>query len=143
MDKPIPILVVSSEFNNRHALRDILRREGRGAICAATVGEGKELLASQEIGLVFCERALTDGGYRDVLAMTHTLNRNVPVVVTSRLADWNEYLEALNDGAFDLILSPSQSADVVRVLNQVHREDRVTNVSVAGKVHTASAEVSV
>jgi FixJ family two-component response regulator len=64
------------------------------------------------------------------------------LVVTSRLADWDEYLEALNDGAFDLIASPSQTADVVRVLNQAHREDKMTGASVpADNAHTASAEV--
>lgn len=29
MDKPVPILVVSSESKNGHALKDILSREGR------------------------------------------------------------------------------------------------------------------
>ena len=129
MDKPIPILVVSSEFENRCALSDLLDREGRRALCASTVSECKELLACQQIDLVFCERTLTDGTYRDILVVARSLIRNVPLVVTSRLADWDEYLEALNDGAFDLIASPSQPADVVRVLNQVHCEDRMADTS--------------
>jgi DNA-binding NtrC family response regulator len=139
MDKPTPILVVSSELKNRYALRGVLDRENQRVICASTVSECKELLACQDIGLVFCDRALTDGTYRDVLVITRFPSRSVPLVVTSRLADWDEYLEALNDGAFDLIASPSQTADVIRVLNQVFREDRTTGVSVAGNAHTASA----
>ena len=53
MDKPIPILVVSSEFRNRRALRDILNREGWETICASTVGECEEVFANKNIDLVF------------------------------------------------------------------------------------------
>ena len=90
----------------------------------------------------FCERDLSDGTHRDLLAMTRSQGRSVCLVVTSRLADWDEYREALNDGAFDLIASPSQAADVVRVLNQAHRDDKMTGASApADNVHTASSEV--
>jgi hypothetical protein len=45
VDTPIPILVVSSEFKNGHALKDILSREGREVICASTTGECEEVFA--------------------------------------------------------------------------------------------------
>ena len=140
MDNPVLVLVVSSEFKNRHGLRDLLNREGCNAICASTVGECEELLTRQNIGLVFCDRGLTDGTYRDVLAITRSLGRNVRLVVTSRLADWKEYLEALEDGAFDLIASPSQASDTVRVIRQAQREDQMTGTPVAAvKARSASA----
>jgi DNA-binding NtrC family response regulator len=140
MDKPIPILVVSSEFKNRYALKEILSREGWKTISASTVGECEEVLANQKTDLVFCDRGLTDGSYRDILAIARSLGRNARLVVTSRLADWGEYLEALQDGAFDLIASPSQKADVVRVINQAQREDQKTSMPVAaGKALKAAA----
>jgi DNA-binding NtrC family response regulator len=114
MDKPIPILVASSEFKNRRALRDILNREGWETICASTVSECEEVFANKDIDLVFCDRGLTDGTYHNILAITHLLSRNVRLMVTSRVADWDEFLEALHDGAFDLITSPSQTLDIVR-----------------------------
>jgi DNA-binding NtrC family response regulator len=126
MDQPIPILVVSSEPTNRNSVRDALNREGWKTICASTVGVCEEVLANQNIDLVFCDRCLADGTYRDILAMTHSRRRSARLVVTSRLADWDEYLEALHDGAYDLIASPSQTADIVRVLNQAQREDQMT-----------------
>ena len=140
MDKPIPILVVSSEFTNRIALRDILGRKGRKTIYASTVGECKEVFASQNIDIVFCEPRLTDGTYRDILTMMRSRGQSVRLVVTSRLADWDEYLEALDNGAFDLIASPSQTADIVRVLNQVQREDQITSGPATGKGIEAMAE---
>jgi DNA-binding NtrC family response regulator len=142
MDKTIPILVVSSESKNRFALMEILDREGWKTICTSTASECKAVFQNHNIHVVFCERGLSDGTYRDLLAMSRSQGRSVCLVVTSRLADWDEYLAALNDGAFDLIASPSQTADVVRVLNQAHREDKKTGASVpANNAHTASAEV--
>jgi len=142
MDQHIPILVVSSEFKNRFALRDILSREGWETICTSTVSECEELFDSQNIAIVFCERDLTDGTYRDILTMTRSRRRSVRLVVTSRLADWGEYLEALRDGAFDLIASPSQRVDVVRVIDQAQREDQIAGAPVpAGEARAASGGV--
>jgi DNA-binding NtrC family response regulator len=97
------------------------------------------VFANQEIDLVFCDRGLTDGTYRDVLAITRSRSRNVRLVVTSRLADWDEYLEALHDGAFDLIASPSQTADIVRVISQAQREDQKTGTAFDKAVSTSAA----
>jgi DNA-binding NtrC family response regulator len=44
-------------------------------------------------------------------------------VVTSRLADWDEYLDALHHGAFDLITSPCQPTDVLWAVVQARREE--------------------
>jgi len=129
MDRPIPILVVSSESKNRHALRDILNREGWKTICTSTVGECEEVFANQNIDLVFCDPGLTDGTYRDILALSRSRSRGVRLVVMSRLAGWDEYLVALHEGAFDLIASPSQTADIIRVINQAQREDQKTGTA--------------
>ena len=126
MNKPISILVVTSEIGNRNSLKDILDREGLKTICASAVGECEAVLADQSIDLVFCDRGLADGTYRDILTMTRSKSPRVRLVVTSRLADWEEYLEALDDGAFDLIASPSQAADIIRVINQARHEDEMT-----------------
>src|SRR5262252_2484824 len=107
------ILVASSDLESRQALNHILDQEGYETICASRVSECLEILASQPIGLVFCERHLVDGTYRDLLKGSKPLNQKVRVVVTSRHGDWDEYKEALHSGAFDLILSPCQPTDVL------------------------------
>jgi DNA-binding NtrC family response regulator len=125
MDKPIPVLVVSSESENCNALGNTINQEGWSTICASTVGECEGVLAEQNIDLVFCERDLTDGTYRDVLVIARSRRRSARLVVVSRLANWDEYLEALREGAFDLIASPYKSADIAHVLNQAYREDQM------------------
>jgi len=139
MDSPVQILVASSELENRRALAAILQKEGYETLCASRVSECQEALASDRVNVVFCDRRLTDGSYRDVLAITRASRQMVRVVVTSRLADWDEYLEALHHGAFDLIASPCQPTDVLWALIQARREDHERTAPVApAKTRAAS-----
>jgi DNA-binding NtrC family response regulator len=142
VNSPTPILVVSAELENRRALASILNREGWDTVCASKVTECQEALHNTPVNLVFCDRRLTDGSYRDVLAITRNLNRKVRVIVTSRLADWDEYLEALHHGAFDLIASPCQPTDVVWAIIQAKREDQETAAFVAPAANKARSAVA-
>ena len=99
--------------------------------CAATVRECREVLANENIDLVFSDRGLADGTYRDVLVIMRLLRLYSRMIVTSRLADWDEYLEAVHDGAFDLIASPSRAADLVRVISQAQSENQKIGRGVA------------
>ena len=124
---PTQILVVSSQSETRRALMAILNREGWDTICASKASECEELLARQNVNLVFCDRRLVDGTYRDVLTITRSLSRNARMVVTSRAADWDEYLEALQNGEFDLIESPCQPKDVIWAVVQAQHEPPPTH----------------
>jgi DNA-binding NtrC family response regulator len=123
METTPQILVVSSELEHRRALNDILRQEGYETICASRVSECQQALQTQNVSLIFCDRRLSDGNYRDVVAATRASFRHIRVIVTSRLADWDEYLDALHHGAFDLISSPCQPTDVLWAMVQARRED--------------------
>jgi DNA-binding NtrC family response regulator len=135
------ILIVSSELENRRALNEILRKEGYETICASRVSECQEALQAQNVSLIFCDRRLADGSYRDVVAAARTSNNRARVVVTSRLADWDEYLDALHNGAFDLIASPCQPTDVVWALVQARREDQ-EQPSFVASAHTRAASAA-
>ena len=123
METTPQILIVSSELENRRSLVEILEKEGYDAICVSRASECKEVLATQKVELIFCDRRLTDGSYRDVVAAARSTQGKVRVVVTSRLADWDEYLEALHYGAFDLIVSPCRPTDVLWTILRALREE--------------------
>ena len=140
MEATPQILVVSSELEHRRALNDILRKEGYETICASRVSECQEALQTQNVSLIFCDRRISDGNYRDVEALTRAANQRIRVVVTSRLADWDEYLDALHHGAFDLIASPCQPTDVLWAIVQARREDHERSGFVTpAKARAASA----
>ena len=139
MDSPAQILVASSEIESRRALTTILKNEGYETVSASRVSEVKEALDSQNVGIVFCDRRLSDGNYRDVLGLTRAQQRPMKVVVTSRLADWDEYLEALHHGAFDLIASPCRPTDVLWALIQARREEHERSGFVSPNAERARA----
>lgn len=142
MEATPQILIVSSELENRRALNAILHKEGYETICASRVSECQEALQTQQVALIFCDRRLSDGTYRDVVAATRASSHSPRVVVTSRLADWDEYLEALHNGAFDLIASPCQPTDVLWAIVQARRETHERSgfmTSVKTRVHSATA----
>lgn len=123
MENPTQVLVASSDLESRRALISILNKEGYDTLCASRLNECQEALAGQNVKLIFCDKRLTDGSYKDLLAITRGFKNPVRVVVTSRLADWDEYLEALHHGAFDLIASPCEPTDVLWSIIQARRED--------------------
>jgi DNA-binding NtrC family response regulator len=140
MEATPQILIVSSELENRRALKEILAKEGHDTVCASRVSECQEALQTQSISLIFCDRRLSDGHYRDVVAATRASRQHARVVVTSRLADWDEYLDALHHGAFDLIASPCQPTDVLWAIVQARREDHERADFIAPtKTRTAAA----
>ena len=139
MEATAQILIVSSELENRRNLNDLLVKEGYETICASRVSDCQTALETQKISLIFCDRRLSDGTYREVISATRAARQRVRVVVTSRLADWEEYLDALHHGAFDLIAAPCQPTDVLWAIIQARREDQEHAGFVAPtRVRTAS-----
>jgi DNA-binding NtrC family response regulator len=125
MTYPWPILVASADLECRRMLTSALNRDDLDPICASTVRECREIIAQEErIGLVFCDRHLADGDYRDVLSVFRLLKPSAHVVVTAPEFDWDAYLEAMRLGAFDVIASPCRPTDVEWMVSQSRREQR-------------------
>src|SRR5260370_24322518 len=84
----------------------------------------KDPLQPQSAPLFSGARRLSEANYRDAVPATRESRYHARVIVTSRLADWDEYLDALHHGAFDLIASPCQPTDVLWAIVQARREDQ-------------------
>ena len=124
MTFPLDILIVSSDLESRRALSNILDRQELDPICVPTIHEALDLLSHRGIGLVFCDHYLPDGNYRDFLAALRSLKIKARVVLTSRRADWDEYLDAMRLGAFDVIATPCRPTDVEWMVIQANRDER-------------------
>jgi two-component system response regulator PilR (NtrC family) len=121
------VLVISSDLEARRNLTRILEDQGSDLPCAPNIHGAIELLereAGHSIGLIFCDRDLPDGNFRDFLTVLRSLKNKTRVVVTSRLADWDEYLNAMRLGAFEVIAAPCRPADVEWMLTQAARDLR-------------------
>ena len=107
-----PVLIASSDIENRNAIRAILTEDGLNTICASTVKETQEVLAMTPVSIVICDRQLADGSFRDLLHLAKREKPQVLVVVTSRKGDWRDDVAAKQVGAFEVILSPCQRSNV-------------------------------
>lgn len=124
MTVPWEVLVVSSSVEARRHLTAILRRENIDPICAGTVHESQQFLAKDPVGLIFCDGQLPDGTYRDLISASRGMKSRARVVVTSSDGDWDEYLEAIRSGAFDVIAFPCRPTDVEWMVIQARRDER-------------------
>jgi DNA-binding NtrC family response regulator len=124
MNIPWDILVASSDLEGRRALSNILAKLGVDPLTSSTVRECKELMASERVGLIFCDRLLADGNCYDLLNASRIGRTKARVVVMSSTADWDEFLEAMRLGAFDVIASPCRATDVEWMMIQALRYER-------------------
>ena len=141
MNIPWDILVASSDLEGRRALSNILGKLGVDPLTSSTVRECKELIASERVGLIFCDRLLADGNCYDLLSASRGGRTKARVVVMSSTADWDEFLEAMRLGAFDVIASPCRATDVEWMIIQALRYER-TEARLAMKPQATTASSS-
>jgi DNA-binding NtrC family response regulator len=118
------IVVASSDMENRRSLATILMRLGLDPVCISTVSECRVMLAEETVGLVFCDRDLTDGNYRDILAASQATKRQPGVVLTGQRPNCDENHEAISFGVFGVTATPSHPTDVEWMIIQARRYER-------------------
>ena len=84
----------------------------------SSCGEARRLLEHRRFKVVFCSDCLPDGEYAEVIKAA----KPTPVIVLSRLAEWESYLTALQAGAFDYVACPPYQLEVDRVLSTALNE---------------------
>jgi DNA-binding NtrC family response regulator len=121
------IVVASQNVESRRSLATILTGLGLEPICVSTVSECQILLAQGNISLVFCDRDLADGNYRDILAASHSTRRQPSVVVTGLRGNSEGNHEAIGFGIFGFTAAPYHPTDIEWMVIQARRYDRKRN----------------
>jgi DNA-binding NtrC family response regulator len=121
-----PIMIASSNWENRRGLLRILDRQGIDPICASTVTQCRDILGRENVGLVFCDRFFADGDYRDVLSAAACGSRGVRtrVVLMSDLIDSEQYEKAKQQGIFEVISASCRPTDVEWMIIQAKRDEQ-------------------
>jgi DNA-binding NtrC family response regulator len=133
---PWQIVVASADVEERRAMCNILLKLGLEPIATSGVRECVEILAQENVGLIFCARALADGDYRDLLIAPRHERRKTRFVIVNPLTDWDEYLQAMRLGAFDMISSPCRLTDVEWMILQALREEHAQRRQIALVQHS-------
>lgn len=71
------------------------------------------------VAACLCGFALADGSYREIVKLSRRQTPEVPVIIVSTPAgsnEYDEYLSAMNAGAFDFLCYPYDSREVQRIL---------------------------
>jgi DNA-binding NtrC family response regulator len=71
---------------------------------------------SEAYDAVFCDWDCADGTWRDVLSRLQELQLQVPQIVLSRCGCEKEWIEVLEAGAFDFLVPPYSSTQVLATL---------------------------
>ena len=126
MTEQWPVMVVSPDLENRRNIARVLSSQGLDPICIGTVKECREILDRQEVALIFSDRDLSDGDYRDILASTvcYPQKKRARVVLMSRLRKPEEYEEAKTSGVFDVIGLPWRPTNIEWTIILAKRDER-------------------
>jgi DNA-binding response OmpR family regulator len=106
------VLIICVEGESRERIIVTSHKCGLGPVSCSTLDEARSLLTRQHFKIVFCNDNLPDGDFHDVIRKA----RSIPVIVLSRLAEWEPYLVAINAGAFDYIACPPDPVEMERIL---------------------------
>jgi DNA-binding NtrC family response regulator len=115
------VLIVDSDEKCRGMIFEQAVKHGEIPMACSTVAEARSLLSEHHFKAVFCGDNLSDGEYTEVIRAA----KPTPVVVLSRVADWESYLPAMETGAFDYIACPPHEPELDRILSlALHAESQ-------------------
>ena len=137
MNVPWQIVIASADMEERRAMCNILVKQGLEPIVASSIRECEGILAREEVGLIFCTRSLADGDYRGLLIAPRPASRKTRIVIVNQLTNWDEYLDAMRLGAFDVISAPCRPTDVEWMIIQALREEHAQKRQIALVQHSA------
>jgi DNA-binding NtrC family response regulator len=103
---------VISTGENRDVVTSAMSHWSIEAVPCSGVREARTLLPSTRPSLIFCEEALPDGTYRELLQDVSKTAKTRVVVISADAELDTHYNEALALGAFDMIASPCRRSDV-------------------------------
>ena len=81
-------------------------------------------LSHGRISIVFCERDLPDGTWRNILEHLWSAGERPLLIVTSRTADEWLWAEVLNLGGYDVLAKPLEGKEVRHALQTADLERR-------------------
>jgi DNA-binding NtrC family response regulator len=109
------VLAVSPLSADLLRLHEILSPRNWTLRQASACRDALALLRVENCPVLLCERDQPDGNWKDLLSATTGLPAPPKLIVFSRLANESLWAEALNLGGFDVLITPFEEEDVLRV----------------------------
>lgn len=97
------VLIVCDDDSNTERLQTVFREAGFLSECAKSITAGCEGAKSGRFQVIVSVPVLSDGSWRRLIDVAHHYDLNFEVVLLARTFDFNQWAEALKEGAFDVI----------------------------------------
>jgi DNA-binding NtrC family response regulator len=111
------IMVVSPNLEVQQAFAGVLSLWGLAPIVASSVREAEDIVNRHPVSLVFYSDEFPEGtGMDGFIRRASRPSNKVPVVVVSRLDDWEHFVSFLRRGAFDHVLYALSEVEIARVV---------------------------
>lgn len=116
MARRITVLLVMTR-ERRAALLEQLEACGTNVLAACDCNEASQILkAKPPVQVVISDASLPGANWRDVLELVAASNTHAEVIVCTRFPDTTLWIDALERGAYDLLVEPYQKEEVQRIL---------------------------
>jgi DNA-binding NtrC family response regulator len=109
------ILFVGTAEGDGLSLGKILRNSIWQLHGTSSCQEALEFLDQRHVPVVLSETELSDGSWRELLNGMTRLSAPPNLIVSSRLGDDRLWAEVLNLGGFDVLMTPFEKDEVLRV----------------------------
>ena len=125
-------LILTADEAAEAILPAIIQQSGLQPISIATLANLRSYHWNTTISLLLCEERLPDGTYRDALDFLRGKERRVPLIVFSRIAEWEDYLEAVRCGAYDCLRYPFRNGELQQIICQMLEQQPFSPSNAAG-----------
>jgi DNA-binding response OmpR family regulator len=127
------VLSVSSQQDFHASLEPILSEQGWDVVKNHTLASSFSSLQDRTISIVICEDNLFPGTWREMLRQVFQMDDPPLLIVAARLADERLWAEALNLGAHDVLATPFDATEVIRIVGIAQQRWRNARALGSGK----------
>lgn len=128
---PPSALVIGPAQQDHDFLHALFNEEGWPLHSASSIASASAVLRNTLVSVVITATDLPVGTWRDVVEIMGILPNRPIVIVTSLHADDRLWAEALNLGAYDVLATPFNRTEVMRVLNSAWNRNLVRTFTAA------------
>lgn len=97
----------------------LVRRMLQGVVVlehAQDLDEADRRVSAECYGAIVTEAVIPGGSWRDVLRLMKRKRLGAPLIVTDAVADTGFWLDALEHGAYDVLVQPFAASEVQRIV---------------------------
>ena len=115
---PMKVLVIDDDKDVRRATRDLLEAEDISVAEAEDAESGAVLLERERFDATLLDLSLPGVSWWEAVELVRRVAPWTRLIAFSAYADWDIFAHALELGAWDVIMKPYQSSELIRILRR-------------------------